>query len=74
MLVNEKAPASKASVFLMRHTYAWIANKRRSMVVGIARAGPGEVVICAYARRQFAIGNQEMSIEAAVVALSIVWI
>ena len=58
--------------FLLVHPYDLDREPTKNVVVVADRlgAGPGEVVMCAYGKAaRTAIGNQDMSIEAAVVGI-----
>jgi ethanolamine utilization protein EutN len=57
---------------LIVHPYDLDKEPTKNIVVVADRlgAGPGEIVMCAYGKAaRTAIGNQDMSIEAAVVAI-----
>jgi ethanolamine utilization protein EutN len=69
---TKKAPDLEGVKFLIVHPIELTNEPTRSVVVVADRlgAGIGEVVICAYGKAaRSAIGDQEMSIEAAVVGI-----
>ena len=69
---TKKSPDLEGVRFLVVHPYDLDKEPTRNIVVVADRlgAGPGEMVICAYGKAaRTAIGNQEMSIEAAVVGI-----
>jgi ethanolamine utilization protein EutN len=69
---TKKSPDLEGVRFLIVHPYDLDKEPTRNIVVVADRmgAGPGEVVMCAYGKAaRTAIGNQEMSIEAAVVGI-----
>jgi microcompartment protein CcmK/EutM len=69
---TKKAPDLEGIRFLIVHPYDLDKEPTRNIVVVADRlgAGSGEMVICAYGKAaRSAIGNQEMSIEAAVVGI-----
>jgi len=69
---TKKAPDLEGVRFLIVHPYDLDREPTKNVVVvaDSLGAGTGEVVICAYGKAaRSAIGNQEMSIEAAVVGI-----
>ena len=69
---TKKTPDLEGVRFLIVHPYDLDREPTRNVVVVADRlgAGTGEVVMCAYGKAaRSAIGNQEMSIEAAVVGI-----
>jgi ethanolamine utilization protein EutN len=69
---TKKAPDLEGVKFLIVHPIELDNEPTRSVVVVADRlgAGVGEVVLCAYGKAaRSAVGNQEMSIEAAVVGI-----
>ena len=69
---TKKTPDLEGVRFLIVHPYDLNREPTRNVVVVADRlgAGPGEVVMCAYGKAaRTAIGNQDMSIEAAVVGI-----
>ena len=69
---TKKTPDLEGVRFLIVHPYDLDKEPTKNIVVVADRlgAGIGEVVMCAYGKAaRTAIGNQEMSIEAAVVAI-----
>jgi microcompartment protein CcmK/EutM len=69
---TKKSPDLEGIRFLVVHPYDLDKEPTRNIVVVADRlgAGTGEMVICAYGKAaRTAIGNQEMSIEAAVVGI-----
>ena len=69
---TKKTPDLEGVRFLVVHPYDLDREPTKNVVVVADRlgAGPGEVVMCAYGKAaRTAIGNQEMSIEAAVVGI-----
>ena len=69
---TKKAPDLEGVKFLIVHPIELDKEPARSVVVVADRlgAGIGEIVMCAYGKAaRTAIGNQEMSIEAAVVGI-----
>jgi len=69
---TKKTPDLEGVRFLIVHTYDLDKEPTKNIVVVADRlgAGIGEIVMCAYGKAaRSAIGNQEMSIEAAVVAI-----
>ena len=69
---TKKAPDLEGVRFLIVHPYDLDKEPTKNIVVVADRlgAGVGETVMCAYGKAaRSAIGNQEMSIEAAVVAI-----
>lgn len=69
---TKKAPDLEGVKFLIVHPIELDKEPARSVVVVADRlgAGIGEIVMCAYGKAaRSAIGNQEMSIEAAVVGI-----
>jgi ethanolamine utilization protein EutN len=69
---TKKTPDLEGVRFLIIHPYDLDKEPTKSIVVAADRlgAGIGEVVMCAYGKAaRTAIGNQDMSIEAAVVAI-----
>src|ERR671938_1484744 len=69
---TKKSPDLEGVRFLLVHPIELDKEPTRSIVVVADRlgAGIGEVVMCAYGKAaRSAIGNQEMSIEAAVVGI-----
>ena len=69
---TKKTPDLEGVRFLIVHPYDLDREPTRNVVVVADRlgAGPGEVVMCAYGKAaRTAIGNQDMSIEAAVVGI-----
>ena len=69
---TKKAPDLEGVRFLVVHPYDLDHEPTKNVVVVADRlgAGTGETVMCAYGKAaRSAIGNQEMSIEAAVVGI-----
>src|SRR5919106_2520957 len=69
---TKKAPDLEGVRFLIVHPYDLDREPTKNVVVvaDSLGAGTGEVVLCAYGKAaRSAIGNQEMSIEAAVVGI-----
>jgi microcompartment protein CcmK/EutM len=69
---TKKTPDLEGVKFLIVHPYDLDKEPTRNIVVVADRlgAGAGEMVICAYGKAaRSAIGDQEMSIEAAVVGI-----
>ena len=69
---TKKTPDLEGVRFLIVHPYDLDHEPTRNVVVVADRlgAGAGETVMCAYGKAaRSAIGNQDMSIEAAVVAI-----
>jgi microcompartment protein CcmK/EutM len=69
---TKKTPDLEGVRFLIVHPIDLDKEPTKNVVVVADRlgAGPGEVVLCAYGKAaRSAIGNQEMSIEAAVVGI-----
>ena len=69
---TKKAPDLEGVRFLIVHPYDLDKEPTKNIVVVADRlgAGLGEVVLCAYGKAaRSAIGDQEMSIEAAVVGI-----
>ena len=69
---TKKTPDLEGVRFLIVHPYDLDREPTKNVVVvaDSLGAGTGEVVICAYGKAaRSAIGNQEMSIEAAVVGI-----
>jgi microcompartment protein CcmK/EutM len=69
---TKKTPDLEGVRFLVVHPYDLDKQPTKNIVVVADRlgAGTGEVVMCAYGKAaRSAIGNQEMSIEAAVVGI-----
>ena len=69
---TKKTPDLEGVRFLIVHPYDLDKEPTKNIVVVADRlgAGTGEVVMCAYGKAaRTAIGNQEMAIEAAVVAI-----
>jgi ethanolamine utilization protein EutN len=69
---TKKTPDLEGVRFLIVHPIDLDKEPTRNIVVVAARlgAGVGEVVMCAYGKAaRTAVGNQEMSIEAAVVGI-----
>jgi len=69
---TKKSPDLEGIRFLVVHPYDLEKEPTRNIVVVADRlgAGSGEMVICAFGKAaRTAIGNQEMAIEAAVVAI-----
>ena len=69
---TKKAPDLEGVRFLIVHPYDLDREPTKNVVVvaDSLGAGAGEVVICAYGKAaRSAIGNQDMSIEAAVVGI-----
>ena len=69
---TKKTPDLEGVRFLIVHPYDLDKEPTKSIVVVADRlgAGIGEIVMCAYGKAaRSAIGNQEMSIEAAVVGI-----
>jgi microcompartment protein CcmK/EutM len=69
---TKKTPDLEGVRFLLVHPYDLDREPTKNVVVVADRlgAGPGEVVMCAYGKAaRTAIGNQDMSIEAAVVGI-----
>lgn len=69
---TKKTPDLEGVRFLIVHPYDLDKEPTRNIVVVADRlgAGIGEIVMCAYGKAaRTAIGNQDMAIEAAVVAI-----
>jgi microcompartment protein CcmK/EutM len=69
---TKKSPDLEGVRFLIVHPYDLDKEPNKSIIVVADRmgAGTGEVVMCAFGKAaRTAIGNQEMAIEAAVVAI-----
>ena len=69
---TKKSPDLEGVRFLIVHPYDLDHEPTKNVVVVADRlgAGPGETVMCAYGKAaRTAIGNQDMSIEAAVVGI-----
>jgi microcompartment protein CcmK/EutM len=69
---TKKTPDLEGVRFLIVHPIDLDKEPTKNIVVVADRlgAGPGEVVLCAYGKAaRSALGNQEMSIEAAVVGI-----
>src|SRR6478736_4067904 len=69
---TKKTPDLEGIRFLVVHPYDLEKDPTRNIVIVADRlgAGAGEMVICAFGKAaRTAIGNQEMSIEAAVVGI-----
>ena len=69
---TKKSPDLEGVRFLVVHPYDLEKEPTRNIVIVADRlgAGTGEMVICAFGKAaRTAIGNQEMAIEAAVVAI-----
>jgi microcompartment protein CcmK/EutM len=69
---TKKTPDLEGVRFLLVHPYDLDREPTKNVVVVADRlgAGAGEVVMCAYGKAaRTAIGNQDMSIEAAVVGI-----
>jgi ethanolamine utilization protein EutN len=69
---TKKTPDLEGVRFLLVHPYDLDREPTKNVVVVADRlgAGAGEVVMCAYGKAaRSAIGNQDMSIEAAVVGI-----
>ncbi|MGB9178028.1 MAG: EutN/CcmL family microcompartment protein [Pyrinomonadaceae bacterium] len=69
---TKKTPDLEGVRFLIVHPYDLDKEPTKNIVVVADRlgAGTGEIVICAYGKAaRTAIGNQDMSIEAAVVGI-----
>src|SRR5215210_3131889 len=69
---TKKTPDLEGVRFLIIHPYDLDKEPTKNIVVVADRlgAGIGEIVMCAYGKAaRTAIGNQEMAIEAAVVAI-----
>jgi ethanolamine utilization protein EutN len=69
---TKKSPDLEGIRFLVVHPYDLEKEPTRNIVVVADRlgAGPGEMVLCAFGKAaRSAIGNQDMSIEAAVVGI-----
>jgi microcompartment protein CcmK/EutM len=69
---TKKTPDLEGVRFLIVHPLELDKEPTKNIVVVADRlgAGPGEIVMCAYGKAaRSAIGNQEMSIEAAVVGI-----
>jgi ethanolamine utilization protein EutN len=69
---TKKTPDLEGVRFLIIHPYDLDKEPTKNIVVVADRlgAGVGEIVMCAYGKAaRTAIGNQEMAIEAAVVAI-----
>jgi ethanolamine utilization protein EutN len=69
---TKKAPDLEGVRFLIVHPYDLDKEPTKNIVVVADRlgAGTGEMVMCAFGKAaRSAIGNQDMSIEAAVVAI-----
>src|SRR3954447_23056382 len=72
VLSTKKAPDLEGVRFLIVHPYDLDKEPTKNIVVVADRlgAGVGEIVMCAYGKAaRSAIGDQEMSIEAAVVGI-----
>ena len=71
-MVNQEVTDLEGVRFLIVHPYDLDHEPTKNVVVVADRlgAGPGETVMCAYGKAaRTAIGNQDMSIEAAVVGI-----
>lgn len=69
---TKKSPDLEGVRFLIVHPYDLDKEPTKNIVVVADRlgAGVGEIVMCAYGKAaRTAVGNQEMAIEAAVVAI-----
>lgn len=69
---TKKSPDLEGVRFLIVHPFDLDKELLKSIVVVADRlgAGPGETVMCAFGKAaRTAIGNQEMAIEAAVIAI-----
>ena len=69
---TKKSPDLEGVRFLIVHPYDLDKEPNKSIVVVADRmgAGAGEIVMCAFGKAaRTAIGNQDMAIEAAVVAI-----
>lgn len=69
---TKKSPDLEGVRFLIVHPYDLDKEPTKNIVVVADRlgAGSGEIVMCAYGKAaRTAIGNQDMAIEAAVVAI-----
>jgi ethanolamine utilization protein EutN len=69
---TKKSPDLEGVRFLIVHPFDLDKEPNRSIIVVADRlgAGPGETVMCAFGKAaRSAIGDQEMSIEAAVVGI-----
>src|SRR6202521_460476 len=69
---TKKSPVLEGVRLLIVHPYDLDKEPTKSVVVVADRlgAGPGEIVMCAFGKAaRTAIGNQDMSIEAAVVGI-----
>ncbi len=69
---TKKTPDLEGVRFLIVHPYDLDKEPTKNIVVVADRlgAGAGEIVMCAYGKAaRTAIGNQEMAIEAAVIAI-----
>ena len=68
---TKKTPDLEGIRFLVVHPYDLDKEPTRNIVVVADRlgAGAGEMVMCVWQSRALAIGNQDMSIEAAVVGI-----
>jgi ethanolamine utilization protein EutN len=69
---TKKAPDLEGVKFLVVHPYDLDKEPNRSIIIVADRlgAGVGEIVMCAFGKAaRSAIGDQEMSIEAAVVGI-----
>jgi len=69
---TKKSPDLEGVRFLIVHPYDLDKEPTKNIVVVADRmgAGTGEIVMCAYGKAaRTAIGNQDMAIEAAVVAI-----
>ena len=69
---TKKSPDLEGVRFLIVHPYDLDKEPNKSIIVVADRmgAGTGEVVMCAFGKAaRTAVGNQEMAIEAAVVAI-----
>jgi len=69
---TKKTPDLEGVRFLVVHPYDLDKQPTKNLVVVADRlgAGPGEMVMCAFGKAaRSAIGNQDMSIEAAVVGI-----
>jgi len=69
---TKKTPDLEGVRFLVVHPFDLDKEPTKSVVVVADRlgAGPGEIVMCAFGKAaRTAIGNQDMSIEAAVVGI-----
>src|SRR3979490_2210975 len=69
---TKKSPDLEGVRFLIVHPFDLDKEPNKNIIVVADRlgAGPGETVMCAFGKAaRTAIGNQEMAIEAAVVAI-----